>query len=143
VSAALVWEPAVAVLEVHGALQLVVFADVHVRIVLPPLVTLVGLAASATLGAAAVTVTWVDCVAVPWVVLFVHVSVNVVVAVRSPVRKVPLVGSVPLQPFDAEQVVAPVELHVKVAVAPYLTVLGLAENAVMVTGAALTLTLVD
>lgn len=68
---------------------------------------------------------------------------NVVVLLRSPVRKLPLVGSVPLQPLDAVQLVALVELQDRVAWPPFLTVLGLAENWVIVTGAALTVTLVD
>lgn len=55
----MVCEPAEAVLVVHGALHPVVFVDVHVSMVVPPLVTVWGLAASVTLGAGAVTLTWV------------------------------------------------------------------------------------
>jgi hypothetical protein len=116
---------------------------VHCRVELPPVVTLVGVAVSTRLGAAAVTETCVDCVALVFVLLFTQVSVNVVVVFRSPVRNVPLVGSVPLQPFDAVQLVAFVEFQAKVACLPYATVLGFAENSVIATGAALTLTCVD
>jgi hypothetical protein len=77
------------------------------------------------------------------VLLLVQVSVNVVVLFRSPVRNVPLVGSAPLQPFDAVQPVALAELQDKVALPPYLTVLGLAEKPVIDTAGALTVTLVD
>jgi hypothetical protein len=54
-------------------------------------------------------------VAVVFVLLLTQVSVNVVVVFRSPVRNVPLVGSVPLQPFDAVQLVAFVEFQDNVA----------------------------
>lgn len=81
--------------------------------------------------------------ALSFVTLLVQVSVNVVLPVRSPVRKVPLVGSAPLQPPEAAQPVALVELQVNVVVPLYLTVLGVALNAVMVTGGALTVTFVD
>lgn len=61
VSAALVCWPAVASLEVQLAAQLVVFVDVQVSTVVPPLDTDCGLADSETLGAGAETVTVVDC----------------------------------------------------------------------------------
>jgi hypothetical protein len=82
-------------------------------------------------------------VALSFVMLLVQVRVNVVLPVRSPVRKVPLVGSVPLQPPDAAQPVALLELQVNVVVPLYLTVLGVAVNVVMATGGALTVTVVD
>jgi hypothetical protein len=44
------------------------------------------------------------------------------------VVRLPLVAIVPLQPPDAVQEVALVDDHVKVDVAPLLTVLGLAES---------------
>jgi hypothetical protein len=46
-------------LVVHGALHPVVFVDVQVRMVVPPLATVWGLAVSVTLGAGALTLTWV------------------------------------------------------------------------------------
>jgi hypothetical protein len=61
VSAALVCWPAVASLVVQLAAQLVVFVDVQVSTVVPPLDTVCGLADKVTLGAGAETVTVVDC----------------------------------------------------------------------------------
>ncbi len=69
-----------------------------------------------------------------------HVSVNVVFLVRSPVRKDPLVGSLPLQPPEAVQVSAWLVAHVSVVVEPFLIVLGFAENDVMTGGASVTVT---
>lgn len=65
---------------------------------------------------------------------------NVVFLVRSPVRKDPLVGSVPLQPPDAVQASAWLVAQLSVVVAPFLTVLGFAANDVMTGGAAVTVT---
>ncbi len=97
----------------------------QVNVELPPLATLVGLALSETLGGVAETVTVADWDAEPPAPL--HVSVNVVVVVRAEVVRVPLVGSLPVQPPEALQEVAFVEDQVRVEVAPCATVLGLAE----------------
>ncbi len=97
----------------------------QVNVELPPLATLVGLALSETLGGVAETVTVADWDAEPPAPL--HVSVNVVVVVRAEVVRVPLVGSLPVQPPEALQEVAFVEDQVRVEVAPFATVLGLAE----------------
>ncbi len=97
----------------------------QVNVELPPLATLVGLALSETLGGVAETVTVADWDAEPPAPL--HVSVNVVVVVRAEVVRVPLVGSLPVQPPEALQEVAFVEDQVRVEVAPNATVLGLAE----------------
>ncbi len=91
-----------------------------------------------TLGAGAETVTVVDCCAEP--PALVQVSVNFVVAVRSPVRKDPLVGSLPLQPPEAVQVSAWVAAQVSVEVAPFLMVLGFAVKEVITGAAAVTVT---
>jgi hypothetical protein len=55
-----------------------------------------------------------------------QVRVNVVVALSGPVLAVPLVGSLPLHPPEAVQLVALVEDHVSTAEEPLLTVPGLA-----------------
>ena len=55
-----------------------------------------------------------------------HDNVNVVVAVSAPVDWLPLVAFVPVQPPDAVQPVALVELHVNVADAPEATLVGFA-----------------
>ncbi len=52
-------------------------------------------------------------------------------------------ASLPLQPSEAVQLVALVEVHVSVDGASYLTVLGLAANEVMAGGIALTDTVAD
>jgi hypothetical protein len=98
----------------------------QVRVELPPLATLVGLALSDTLGAAAETVTVADWDAEPPAP--VHVRVNFVVAVRVDVAVDPLVAWLPPQPPDAVQEVALVDDQVNVDAVPLLTVLGLAER---------------
>ncbi len=106
-------------------MQAVALVEDQVNVELPPLATLVGLALSETLGGVAETVTVADWDAEPPAPL--HVSVNVVVVVRAEVVRVPLVGSLPVQPPEALQEVAFVEDQVRVEVAPCATVLGLAE----------------
>ena len=101
-------------------------AEDQVNVELPPLATLVGLALKETLGAAAETVTVADCAAEPPAP--VQVRVNFVLADRADVALEPLIGSLPLQPPEAEQDVAWVEVQVKVDVAPLLTVLGFADR---------------
>ena len=63
----------------------------------------------------------------------VQVKVNFVVAVSAAVLCEPLVGSAPLQPFEALQDVAFVDDHVSIEVAPLCTVVGLAP--IVTTGA--------
>jgi hypothetical protein len=100
--------------------------EAQVNVELPPLATLVGLALKETLGEGAETVTVADCAAEPPAP--VQVRVNFVVADRAGVALEPLMASLPLQPPEAEQDVAWVEVQVKVAVAPLLTVLGFADR---------------
>jgi hypothetical protein len=100
--------------------------ETQVNVELPPLATLVGLALKETLGAAAETVTVADCAAEPPAP--VQVRVNFVLADRADVALEPLSASLPLQPPEAEQDVAWVEVQVKVDVAPLLTVLGFADR---------------
>jgi hypothetical protein len=58
----------------------------------------------------------------------VHVNVNFVAAVRSPVLPVPLVASDPLQPPDAAHEVAFVDDQLRADAAPLATVVGLADK---------------
>lgn len=88
----------------------------------------------------ALTVTVALCEAEPPVPL--HVKVNLVVAIRPAVVLEPKVPSLPLQPPEAAQEVAFIEDQVNVAVAPLLTVLGLAERLTAGAGA-LTVTVAD
>ena len=114
--------------------------DDQVSVELAPLATVVGLAASVTVGAPAPTVTTVLCTAVPPAPE--QLRVNVDVALSAPVDWLPLVALLPLQPPDAIHVVALAELQVSVELAPLATVVG--ELARVAVGAgALTLTVVD
>jgi hypothetical protein len=115
------------------AVHEVALVDDQVNVEVPPLAMLFGLAISDTLGGAAETVTVADCVAEPPTP--VHVSVNLVVAVRADVDIEPLVPWLPPQPPDAAQEVALVDDQVNVDATPLLTVLGLAE--MMTAGASL------
>ena len=91
-------------------------------------------------GAAWVTETVADCVALPPVP--VQVSPNVELAVRAPVDCEPLAALVPAQPPEAVQEVALVADQVKVELAPLATVLGLAAK-VMVGAGDVTETVAD
>ena len=64
-----------------------------------------------------------------------------VFVVSAAVLRFPLVGTAPLQPPEAVHAVALVELHVSVEVPPLMTVVGLADNAAVGTGAAVTATI--
>jgi hypothetical protein len=96
----------------------------QVTVEVPPLVTLVGLALSEMLGGVAETVTVADCDAEPPAP--VQVSMNFVVAVRADVVVEPMVASLPLQPPEAAQEVALVDVQFNVAPPPLAIVLGLA-----------------
>ena len=99
--------------------------EVQVRVEALPLLTLVGLALSDTVGAGgAETVTVADCDAEPPAP--VQVRVYFVVAVRAGVVCDPAVASAPLQPPEAAQELALVDDQVSAAVAPLLTVAGFA-----------------
>lgn len=110
------------------AVQLVALVELQVSVEDPPLATLAGFAVSVTDGGGggAETVTVADCEALPPGP--VQSSVNVVVAVRLPVEVDPLVGSAPLQPPEAVQPVASVELQVSVEAVPLETVAGFAVS---------------
>jgi hypothetical protein len=98
----------------------------QLNVELPPLETLVGLALSETLGAAADTVTVADCVADPPAP--VQVSMYLVVAFSAAVLFEPLIASDPLQPPEAVHAVALVADQLNIDAAPLLSVLGLAVS---------------
>ena len=105
------------------ALQLVASVELHVNVDDPPLLTLVGLAVRVTVGAG-MTVTVTASLALPPAP--VQVNAKLVVAVNAAVVCVPLVALVPLQPPEAVQPVALVELHAKAGASPLATEVGLA-----------------
>jgi hypothetical protein len=88
--------------------------------------TVLGVAASVTTGAKLETVTVADCVADP--LAPVQVSSYSVVLVRVPVDQVPLVATLPCQPPDAVQAVAPTDFQLSVEFPPLLTVVGVAVS---------------
>jgi hypothetical protein len=98
----------------------------HVSVALLPAVIDEGLAVKVTVGAAADAVTVAVCDALPPGP--VQVSVKDWSLVRLPVEAEPLVGSLPLQPPEATQEVAFVEVQVSVELAPFATVLGFADR---------------
>ena len=112
-------------------------SNVHVRLLLPPLLTVVGDADNVTVGAGGGFVTETEALA--WAVppAPVQLSVKDVLAFNAPVLCVPAVALVPLQPPDAVHDVAFVELHVKVLLPPLLTVVGDADNVTVGAGVAL------
>jgi hypothetical protein len=119
--------PPVGLLPLHppDAAQVVASIEFHVRDTMPPTATLVGLADSVTVGAGT-TVTATVRTALPPVP--VQVRVNEAVAVNAPVETDPLVACDPLQPPDARQLVASVEVQVSIAEPPLATLVGLAPS---------------
>jgi hypothetical protein len=106
--------------------QAVALAAAQLRVVVPPLAIVDGVALSAIEGGgsapAALTVTFTDWVAVP--PLPIHVSANDALAVSGPVLAVPDTGLAPLQLPDAVQPLALLELHSSVAAPPESTLAG-------------------
>jgi len=119
------------------AVQLVALVELQMSVEAPPLLTLVGLAVSVTVGADA-TVTVTVSLALPS--RPVQVNPKLVVAANAPVSCVPLVGLLPLQPPEALQLDAFVELHAKAGVPPFSTVVGLAASVTVGGGATVTVT---
>jgi hypothetical protein len=107
------------------AVQFDAFVDVQVNEVGDPAATEVGLAVSVTVGVGT-TVTVTDWLSLP--PLPVHESVYVVVADSAGVACVPFVALAPVQPPEAMQLVAFVELQVSIAVPPFAMLVGLALN---------------
>ncbi len=127
-SAPLDCEPLTALLpdQPPEAVQAVVLVEDQVKVVALPLATVLGAAARLTVGAAALTDTVADWVALPPVP--VQVSEYVALAVSAPVDCEPLTALLPDQPPEAVQEVALVDDQVKVDVPPLTTVLGLAAK---------------
>lgn len=124
------------------ALQAVALAVDQVKLELPPLTTVLGLALNATVGAGAGEVT--DTVA-DWLALPpgpVQVSENVSRALSAPVDCEPLRALLPDQAPEAVQEDALLEDHDRVALLPLVIVLGLAMSAA-VGGGGVTDTVVD
>jgi len=119
------WLPLVgfAPVQLPDATQLVASVDDHVRVVVPPLSTLAGLAVMLTVGRGA-TETFAVAAAIPPAPM--HVSVKAAPAVMDGVASLPLAGLLPDQLPDATQLVALVEDHDNIAVPPLMTVPGLA-----------------
>jgi hypothetical protein len=103
--------------------QEVALLELQVSVEAAPLSTAPGLDDSEAVGTGAVTVT-VAAAAGLVPAAPVQVREYVVSAVNAPVLRVPLVPTAPVQPPEALQDVALVELHVKVAAPPLLTVTG-------------------
>ena len=122
------FEPAVATEpdQPPEAVQAVALVDDQVKVELPPLATLVGLALKETLGGLADMVTVADCEAEPPAP--VQVSMNLVVAISAEVLFEPLVVSPPFQPPEAVHAVAWVDDQVNIDAAPLFTVLGFADK---------------
>jgi hypothetical protein len=99
---------------------------VHVSVDDSPFATVVGEAARVTAGTCAVTATSAVCAAEPPGP--VQVNMYLVSVVRGGVVVVPLIGCVPLQPPEAEQVCALVALHFSVAGVPGSTLALIASN---------------
>jgi len=139
VSAPVDWLPLVgfAPLQPPDAVQLVASVELHVSVTEPPLTMLVGFVLRVTVGAGAtVTVTlWLADPPAPE-----QVSEKPVVAASGEVDSLPLMALAPLQPPEAVQLVALVELHVSVAEPPPATEAGLAVSVTVGAGATVTLT---
>ena len=142
VSAPVVWVPEIAFTpdQVPDAAHEVAFVDDQVSVALPPLFTALGPTLSVTVGAAALTETIADCVALP--LPPVHVRVYVALAESTPVDCEPLGALLPLHAPDAVQAVAFVADQVSVELVPLATELGAALIETVGAGA-LTVTVAD
>lgn len=127
-------------LQSPDAVQLVAFVDVHVSVDVPPDATLPGDAVSVTVGAAPIVTVAVFAVDPPAPS---QVSVYAVVTVNALVTSLPLVAFVPLQPPDAVQLVAFVDVHVRVDVSPDAMLPGDAVSVTVGAGATVTVALCD
>jgi hypothetical protein len=113
-------------LQPPDAVQAVALVLDHVSVEAAPDFTLLGAALSTTIGALLETVTVADCVAEPPGP--VQLNSYSVVLVRVPVDIVPLLGTLPCQPPEAVQAVAPGDFQVRVELPPLPTVVGAALN---------------
>ncbi len=113
------------------AVQVSAFVEDQVSVELPPETTLLGFALKDTVGGVTLTDTVAELLAEP--PLPVQARTNFVVALNATVVWVPLVGSAPVQPFDAVHELVFVEVQVNTEVLPLLTVVGFAV--IVTTGA--------
>jgi hypothetical protein len=118
------------------AVHEVALVELHVSVEVPPLATDIGFAASVTVGVPGTVTVAVATPLVPPAP--VQVNENEFVAVSAAVPCVPLVALVPLQPPEAAQEVAVVELHASVDVPPLATEVGFAANVTVGAGGTLT-----
>jgi len=114
----------------------VAFVEFHVSVEAPLLATEVGFADSVAVGAGTTVTVAVAALLVPPAP--VHVNEYDVVAVTAPVLWLPPVASAPLQPPEAVQEVALVELHVSVDAPPLTMDVGFAVSATVGAGTTLT-----
>jgi hypothetical protein len=115
-------------LQPPDAVQDVAFVEVHVKVLLPPLLTVVGAADNVTVGTGVELVTETEAVAWPEPPAPAQLSVNEALAFNAPVLALPEIAFVPLQPPDAVHDVAFVEVQVKVLLPPLATVVGDADS---------------
>jgi hypothetical protein len=136
-------EPLIALLpdQPPEAVQAVVLVDDQVSVVVAPLLTVLGAAERLTVGAGVLTDTVADCVALPPVP--VQVSPKVSLALIAPVDCEPLTALLPDHAPEALHEVALADDQVKVELAPFATVLGLALMLTVAVGFGLTVTVVD
>lgn len=106
------------------AVQEVAFVEDQVSVALSPLVTVLGLAESVTVGCGCVTDTVADCEALPPAPT--QFMEKIVLAFRGPVDCEPLTARLPFQPPLAVQEVALVADHVSVDALPAVMEEGLA-----------------
>ena len=121
-------EVALAPLQPPDAVQDAAFEDDHVRVLAPPLATVVGEADRLMVGKGVEPSIETEALACPVPPAPVQVSVKVELAVRPPVLSAPEVARVPLQPPDAVHDVALVDDHVRVLAALLAMVVGDADN---------------
>jgi hypothetical protein len=122
VSAPVVWVPLVATrpLQPPEAVHAVALVELHVNVDTPPLATDVGAAANVAAGTGSTATVAVAAVLVPPAP--VQISEKTALLSSVPVLWVPLAANSPLQPPEAVQLVAFVELQVSVASCPVLIV---------------------
>jgi hypothetical protein len=119
------------------AVQDVALVELHVSVEVPPLATEIGFAVSVAVGVPGTVTVAVATLLIPPAP--VQINEYEFVAVSAAVPWVPLVALVPLQPPEAVQEVALVELHVSVEAPPLATEVGFAVNVTVGAGTTLTL----
>jgi hypothetical protein len=131
---------ALAPLQPPEAVQPVAFVEFQLRVDVPPLGTLLGLAESETDGGAGGTMTPTETVWLTSPPAPAHVNVKSVGALSAPVSWLPFTVLLPVQPPEAVQLVALLVLQVSVAGLPTTTLAGLAASVRVGAGDVLTTT---